>query len=43
MEQATQAPERSKALTAIYTGIGLLLGAAIGGPFLWLMIWLLNA
>lgn len=34
--------EKSKTATAIYTFLGLLLGVAIGGPFLYAMTILLN-
>jgi len=34
--------EKSKTATAIYTFIGYLFGAAIGGPFLYAMTILLN-
>lgn len=43
MEHAVHTTEKSKTASAIYTLIGLLFGAAIGGPFLWAMIILLNA
>jgi len=42
MEHSAHTAEKSKAATAVYTFLGYLLGAAIGGPFLYAMTILLN-
>lgn len=43
MSHETHVVEKSKTATAIYTFLGLLLGAGIGGGLLYAMIYLLNA
>lgn len=42
MEHTVHTEEKSKAATVAYTFLGYLLGAAIGGPFLYAMTILLN-
>lgn len=43
MSHEAHVEEKSKTAIAIYTFLGLLLGAAIGGGLLYALIYLLNA
>ena len=42
MEHSAHTAEKSTAASAVYTFLGILLAAAIGGPFLYAMTILLN-